>query len=66
MIIALMDRLGRRSLLSTLLLLGGFSCIIAAYIPRGKVKYDYTCLYLLESIIQCKGIMCSCLKESMC
>ncbi|GFG35119.1 hypothetical protein Cfor_09607 [Coptotermes formosanus] len=35
MIVLLMDRLGRRSLLSTLMLLGGFSCIIAAYIPQG-------------------------------
>ncbi|KDR23392.1 Organic cation transporter protein [Zootermopsis nevadensis] len=34
MIVLLMDRLGRRSLLSVLLLLGGLSCIIAVYIPQ--------------------------------
>jgi MFS family permease len=34
LVVLLMDRLGRRSLLSTLMLLGGFSCVIAAYIPK--------------------------------
>ncbi|XP_069696534.1 organic cation transporter protein [Periplaneta americana] len=34
MTVLLMDRLGRRSLLSSLMLLGGIACIVAAYIPR--------------------------------
>jgi hypothetical protein len=51
MTVPLMDRFGRRSLLSSLLLFGGFSCIIAAYIPQGKAKYDYINLNFLQNII---------------
>jgi MFS family permease len=53
-----MDRWGRRSLLSALMLLGGLSCIIAAYIPGGKHKYDYiySLLYLFQSIKLCTCI----------
>jgi MFS transporter, OCT family, solute carrier family 22 (organic cation transporter), member 16 len=33
--ILLMDRTGRRSLISTLMLLGGLACLLAVYIPQG-------------------------------
>ncbi len=35
-VIGLADRTGRRSLLSLLLFLGGFACVVIAFIPRGK------------------------------
>ncbi|XP_059474106.1 organic cation transporter protein [Neocloeon triangulifer] len=35
--VLLMDRTGRRSLISSLMLLGGFACLLALYIPEGML-----------------------------
>lgn len=49
-VVGLLDRTGRRSLESTLLFIGGFACIVIAFIPHGK----YTVLILMtyRTIIQ--------------
>lgn len=35
LVIAFLDKTGRRSLTSTLMLLGGGACIITAFVPQG-------------------------------
>lgn len=37
----LMDRLGRRTVISTFMVMGGLACIVSAYIPTSEDIFNY-------------------------